>query len=58
MILQLDFMTQIIYCIIHRCLYSLFIHLLFSYVSFQETRHRKNTNLYLFTQVKKIQQNE
>ena len=34
MILKLDFITQIIYCIIHRCLYSLFILFLFSYVSF------------------------
>ena len=33
-IFKLDFITQIIYCIIHRCLYSLFILFLFSYISF------------------------
>ena len=32
-IFKLDFITQIIYCIIHRCLHSLFILFLFSYVS-------------------------
>ena len=34
MIFKLGFITQIIYCIIHRCLYSLFILFLFSYISF------------------------
>ena len=34
MIFKLDFITQIIYCIIHRCLYSLLILFLFSYISF------------------------
>ena len=35
MIFKLYFiMQQIIYCIIHRCLYSLFILLLFSYIIF------------------------
>ena len=33
-IFKLDFIMQIIYCIIHRCLYSLFILFLFSYISF------------------------
>ena len=33
-IFKLDFITQIIYCIIHRCLYSLFILFLFSYIRF------------------------
>ena len=33
-IFKLDFITQIIYCIIHRCMYSLFIYLLFSYITF------------------------
>ena len=33
-IFKLDFITQIIYCIIHRCLYSLFILFLLSYISF------------------------
>ena len=37
MIFKLYFITQqIIYCIIHRCLYSLFILLLFSYIIFQK----------------------
>ena len=31
---KLDFMMQIIYCIIHKCLYSPFILFLFSYISF------------------------
>ena len=33
-IFKLDFITQIIYCFIHRCLYSLFIIFLFCYISF------------------------
>ena len=33
-IFKLDFITQIIYCIIHKCMYFLFILLLFSYISF------------------------
>ena len=32
-IFKLDFMTQIIYCIIHMCLCFHFIFLLFSYIS-------------------------
>ena len=32
-IFKLVFITQIIYCINHRCLYSLFIFFLFSYIS-------------------------
>ena len=43
-ILQLDCITQFMYCIIHWCLYSLFILLLFFCISFLETGHRKNTN--------------
>ena len=43
-ILQLDCITQFMYCIIHWCLYSLFILLLFFCISFLETEHRKNTN--------------
>ena len=43
-IFKLDFITQIIYCIIHRCLYSLFILFLFSYIRFWETEHRNNVN--------------
>ena len=31
---KVDFITQIICCIIHRCLYSLLILFLFSYISF------------------------
>ena len=34
MIFKLDFITQTIYCFIHRCLYSLFILLLSSFISF------------------------
>ena len=41
---KLDFVTQIIYCIIHRCLYSLFILFLFSYISSEETERRNNVN--------------
>ena len=52
------FMMQIIYCIIHMCLYSCFILFLFLYISFQETGHGKNTNPSLFIQVAKFQQNE
>ena len=33
-IFKVDFITQIIYCIIYRSLYSLFILFLFSYISF------------------------
>ena len=33
-IFKLDFIMQIIYCIIHRSLYPLFILFLFSYISF------------------------
>ena len=33
-IFKLDFITQFIFCIIRRCLYSLFILFLFSYISF------------------------
>ena len=56
---KLDFLTQIIYCIIHIILYSLFIFLLFSYISFWETGHKKNTNPFLFIEVAgKVQQNE
>ena len=32
-IFKFDFITQIIYCIIHRCLYSFFIQFLFSCIS-------------------------
>ena len=42
MAFKLDFITQIIYCIIHKCLYSLFILLSFFYISFQETERRNN----------------
>ena len=55
-IFKLDFITQIIYCIIHRCLYSLFILFLFSYISFYETEHRHNVNPSLFIQLAKVQQ--
>ena len=33
-IFKLDFIIQIIYCTVHRCLDSLFMHFLFSYISF------------------------
>ena len=33
-IFRLDFITQIIYCIVRRCFYSLFLLFLFSYISF------------------------
>ena len=55
-IFKLDFITQINYCIIHRCLCSLFILLLFSFISFQETEQRNNVNLSLFIQLAKVQQ--
>ena len=58
MIFKLDCIMQTIYFIIHICLYSLFMLLLFSYVSLQETGHRKNTNLALLIQVAKNQQKE
>ena len=57
-IFKLDFMTQIIFYTVHRCLYSLFILLLFSYISFQETGHRKNNNPSQFIKVTKAQQNQ
>ena len=43
-----------VYCIIHRCMYSLFMLLLFSYISFSETGHRKSTNPSLFIQKAKV----
>ena len=55
MIFKLDCITQIIYFIIHICLYSLFILLLFPYISLQETGHRKNTNPSLLMKVSKNQ---
>ena len=55
-IFKLDFITQIIYFIIHRCLYSLFILFLFSYTSFYETKHRNDVNLSLLIQFAKVQQ--
>ena len=57
-IFKLEFIAQIIYCIIHICMYPLFILFLFSYISFQETGHRNNTNPSLFIQVAKVQQHE
>ena len=53
-IFKLDFITQIIYCIIHRCLYSLFMLFLFSYTSFLETEYRNNVNPSLFIQLAKV----
>ena len=58
MIFKFDCIMQIISFIIHKCLYSLFILLLFSYISLQEMGHRKNTNPSLLIQVAKNQQNE
>ena len=58
MIFKVDCITQIIYFIIHICLYSLFILLLLSYISLQETGHRKNTNPSLLIQVAKNQQSD
>ena len=58
MIAKLDFMTQIIYCILHRCLYFIFKLLLFYYISFQETGYKKNINPSLFIQMANVQQNE
>ena len=55
---QTWFHDAVIYCFIHRCLYSLFILLLFSYISFQEMGHRNNANPFLFKQLAKVQQNE
>ena len=71
-IFKLDFITQIIYCIIHRCLHSLFILFLFSYINFLEREHRNNVNpsqfhgtivvriiaLCLFIQLAKVQQQD
>ena len=58
MIFKFDCIMQIISFIIHKCLYSLFILLLFSYISLQEMGHRKNTDPSLLIQVAKSQQNE
>ena len=58
MVLKLDCITQFTYFIIHICLYSLIILLLFSHISLQEARHRQNTNTSLLIQVAKNQQNE
>ena len=44
-IFKLDFITQIIYCIITSCLNSLFILFLFSYIGFKETNIDKMLNL-------------
>ena len=55
-IFKLDFITQTIYCIIHRCLYSLFILFSISYISFWETERRNNVNPSLFIQLAKVQQ--
>ena len=55
-IFKLDLITQIIYCFIYRCLYSLFTFFLFSYNSLQETEHRNNVNPSLFIQLAKVQQ--
>ena len=55
-IFKLNFIMQIIYCFIHRCLYSPFILFLFSYTSFQETEHRNNVTPSLFIQSGKVQQ--
>ena len=52
-IFKLDFITQIIYCIIHRCLCSHFIVFLLSYIS-QEKEHRNNINLSLFIKLAKV----
>ena len=52
-IFKLDSITQIIYFIIQIRLYSLLILLLFSYISLQETGHRKNINPSLMIQVAK-----
>ena len=43
-IFKLDFITQFIFCIIRRCLYSLFILFLFSYISSEKTERRDNVN--------------
>ena len=52
---KLDFITQIIYCIIHRCLYSHFILFfsLISHISLHGTEHRNNVNPFLFMQLAK-----
>ena len=55
-IFKLDFITQIIYCIIHRSLRSRFILFLCSYISLYEAQHRNNVNLSLFIQLAKAQQ--
>ena len=57
-IFKLDFIIQIIYFIIHRCLYSIFILFLFFY-EFLPNEHRNNVNPSLFIQLAKLlQQNE
>ena len=53
-IFKLDFITQIIYCIIHRCLCSRLILVLFSYNSLQEMEHRNNVNFSLFIQLANV----
>ena len=54
-IFKLDFITQIIYCIIHRCLCSHFILFLFSYISLYEMEHGNNVNVFLLIQMAKVQ---
>ena len=56
-IFRLDFITQIIYCIINRCLCSHFILLLFFYSSLYEMEHTNNANLILFVQFAKVNNN-
>ena len=55
-ILKLDFIMQIIYCIIHRGLCSHFILFLYSSISLQEMEHRNSVSLSLFIQLAKVQQ--
>ena len=56
-IFKLDFMTQIIYCIIYRCLCSHFILFLFCEISLYELKHRNNVNLSLFIHWPKVNNN-
>ena len=55
-IFKLDFIRQIIYCIIQRCLCSHFIHFLFSSISLSEMGNRNSVNCSLFIQLAKVQQ--
>ena len=57
-IFKLDFIIQIFYCIIERCLCSHLILFLFSYISLYEMEQRNNVNFSLFMQLAKVSNNK